>query len=119
MMHTKISDPYISKERFDYLWDVRIMIDYPQWVEYINNRLDYFTWLEETEEGKNRLSNIDKIPQSFKDKILKLHDKKEACAEFNTKKGYYEIIINYNWEFGTIGTTFQKIISRPRPDPRA
>lgn len=109
-MKYKLKDPWIAKEKFDYILNVKKPIDYEKWVDFIDNNLDYFTWLENTEKGINTLKNLDKIPQSFREGIIQGHNKQSAYAEFNDQKGYYEVILSFNKEMGVIGTTFQKKI---------
>ncbi len=107
-----IKDPWISKEKFDYISHVKNKLSYEKWIEYIDAHQDYFTWYEDTKNGIFEKANIDKIPKDFKEKVLKNLDKTEVQAEFNKKKDYYEIVINYNRELGIIGTTFMKPITK-------
>lgn len=106
-----IKDPSIAKEKYDYRLNIKEHVSYDKWVEFINYKNDYFTWLEDTEEGKKTLENIDKIQIAFKEGILKGHNKQKACAEFNFKKGYYEVIVQYNEKYGHISTTFMKPVN--------
>jgi hypothetical protein len=110
-MKREINDPWIAKETFERVSKVKNKLDYCKWVEFIENNLDYFTWLENTEKGNNTLKNLDNIPQSFRDGIIKGHNKQSAYAEYNDQKGYYEVIFNFNNELGVVGTTFQKKIN--------
>ena len=81
-------------------------INYSKWVEYIDTHQDYFTWAEDTMEGKEALANIDKVPESFRERTLKTYSKNRCCAEYNDKKKYYEVIIsNYDQK---IGISFEK-----------
>ena len=81
-------------------------INYSKWVEYIDTHQDYFTWAEDTMEGKEALANIDKVPESFRERTLKTYNKNRCCAEYNDKKKYYEVIIsNYDQK---IGISFEK-----------
>ena len=107
-----IKDPSIAKEKFDYRLKIKEHLPYERWVEFINSKSDYFTWLEDTVEGKETLKNIEKIPESFREGVLKGHNKLKACAEKKKKKGYYEFIIQYNKKFGHVSTTFMKPIEK-------
>ena len=111
-MKKKISDPWIAKEKFNNISKVKEKLSKETWVEFINNNTDYFIWLENTERGKKTLANLDKIPESFKNGVLRNHDKQEACAEFNQKKGYHEVVVQFNERLGVIGTTIQKPITK-------
>ncbi|WP_077399065.1 hypothetical protein [Cellulophaga omnivescoria] len=108
----KISDPWISKEKFKNISKIKEKISYDAYIEFIDTHQDYFTWEEETEQGKNTLKNLDEIPKAFRDGILKSHSKQKANAEFNLKKRYYEVVVQFNEELGVIRTTFQKKIKK-------
>mgnify|MGYP006979937209 CR=1 FL=1 len=108
----KIEDPNIAMESFDHLHEVKVKIDYDKWVETVETNLEYFTWLENTEEGKNRMARIDEIPEKFQDKIRKIHSKSQALAEYDPDKGFHLVRLAFNSEYGTIGTTYQKEITK-------
>ena len=108
----KISDPWIAKETFSNVSKVEKKLSYSRWIEFIETRKDYFTWLEDTEEGKTTLANLNEVPESFRTKILKAHDRMKALAEFSPEKGYFEVIVQFNERLGVIGTTFQKEIKQ-------
>lgn len=38
-------------------------LNYNNWVEFIENQKDYFVWYEETDDGKEVLLNIGKVPE--------------------------------------------------------
>src|SRR5690606_15037574 len=107
-----IKDPSIAQQKYDNYEDIREKVPHDNWAQFINENLDYYTWLEGTDEGKIRLKNLNSIPESFKNKILNLHDKKRALAEYNSEQGYYEVIIDYIDKYGKISTTFQKPITK-------
>jgi hypothetical protein len=73
---------------------------------------DYYTWYENTKDGIYMKNNINEIPENFREKVLNGLNKKEVLSEFNDKKGYYEIVVNYNIELGIISTTFMKRIKK-------
>ena len=94
----KIRDLYIAKSTFFYTPEginIEGSIDNSKWVEYIDNHSDYFIWSENTEEGKDTLANIDKVPENFREKILRGFNKKSCYAEYNDKKGYYDIYVGF------------------------
>lgn len=107
-----IKSLWISKELFDYAGNVKSKISYTQWVEYVEFNQDYYLWLEDTEEGKDILSNIEKIPESFREGVMRAHNKSKVVAEFNKRKGFYEVSANYNHELGIISISIQKKIER-------
>ena len=108
----KIIDPTIAKLPYSNINKVIVPVDYERWIEFMNHKFDYFTWVEDTDEGKDTVLNIDKVPESFRERVLKEHDKRKAYAEFNEKKGYYELIVQFNDKFGIVHTTFMKPITK-------
>lgn len=44
--------------------------DYNKWVEFIENHKDYFVWYEDTDDGKYRLENMDKVSDWVKESII-------------------------------------------------
>lgn len=104
----KITDLDIAKESFEYVHNIKNKLCYNEYVDFIDKHLDYFTWEEDTEEGKFTLTNIDKIPESFREGVLLSHSKQKANAEFNDKKEYYEVSVNFNRDIGIITINFDK-----------
>lgn len=85
-------------------------INYSEWVKYIDLRQDYFTWAENTEEGKETLANIDKVPESFRERTLMAYSKNRCYAEYNSKKKYYDITVsNYDQK---IGISFERKVTK-------
>lgn len=107
----KIKDPWIAKQKFNNINKIEKKLDYRKWVEFIENHKDYFIWYEDTEDGKKVKENINEFPNWAKEKILRNLNKTDSYAEFNNKKGYYEIRICFNEELNVISTTFQKKIT--------
>lgn len=107
-----IKDPSIAKEKYDFRLQIKEPVSYEKWVEFIESRPDYFTWLENTEKGKKTLSNLDQIPEPFREGVLKGHNKSQACAEFNIKKGHHEVLVDFIEKYGKVSTTFMKPVTR-------
>ncbi|MBL6448291.1 hypothetical protein JMN32_18395 [Fulvivirga sp. 29W222] len=107
-----IKDPSISKEKYDYRLDLRQRVSYEKWVNFIENHKKYFIWQEETDEGRETLAKLDKIPESFREGIVKGHNKSRAFAEFNPKRSYYEMYVDFNEKYGMVTTTFMKPITK-------
>ena len=106
----RIRDLAIAKTKYSFLSDIKEGINYSKWVEYINNHSDYFIWLEDTEEGKETLANIDKVPDWAREGTLSSLNKNRCYAEFNNKKGYYNIVVtNYDQK---IGISFEKKVTK-------
>ncbi|WP_207426680.1 hypothetical protein [Pedobacter sp. SYSU D00535] len=98
----------IAKEKYRSLRDIKTKLSYEKWVDYIDRNSDYYEWLENTERGKERLKNIEKIPESFRLGILQQLNKRQAFAQFNPKKGWHEIVIDFHIELGLIKITNMK-----------
>ena len=107
----KIKDPWIAKEKFVNINLNKEKLDFNKWVEFIENHKDYFIWYEETLDGIHLLENLDKVPIWAREGILNSF-KGKALAEYNNKKGYYEIVFTFNKELNVISTTFMKRISQ-------
>ena len=112
MIMKAIKDLSIAKNVYFYNKDIKEIVSYNKWVDFIDQNADFFTWLEDTEQGKKTLENISSIPESFRSGILKGHNKSRAFGEFNIKKGYYEMYVDYHEQSGKITTTFQKPIKK-------
>ncbi|MBL6446724.1 hypothetical protein JMN32_10400 [Fulvivirga sp. 29W222] len=112
MILKNIKAPTIAKEKYKWSNQIHNKLSYELWVNFIDDNQDYFTWLESTEIGKERLLNIDNIPISFRKGTLEQLQKGQALAEYNEKKGYHEIIIDFHKEFGMVHTTFMKPITK-------
>jgi hypothetical protein len=102
----------IAKEKFRFSTDIKSKVIEEDWVAFIESRQDYFTWLEDTEKGKKTLGNLDEIPESFREGILKGHNKSRAFAEFNQKKGYHEFYVDFVDDYGKVVVTSQKKITK-------
>ena len=107
-----IKDPFIAREVFENVSKVTNKLDYEKWVYYINNNLNYYIWYENTKEGKNLKENLSEVPPSFLNKIVNSLNKRKVLAEYNEKKGFYEVVISFNEVYGIINTTFQKRITK-------
>ena len=107
-----VKDPSIAKEKFDNISNIQLKLSHEKWVKYIDMHQDYYTWYENTEDGIFEKNNMDKVPESFREKVLYSLNKTKVLAEYNTKKGYYEIVINFNDRLNVIGTTFMKRIKK-------
>ena len=101
----------IAKEKYNFSDQIKSRVAYEKWVEFIDRNRDYYEWLEGTDKGKERLANIDKIPEGFRKGILEQLNKSQAFAEFNSKKGWHEIVMDFHKDYGFIKVTFMKKIT--------
>ena len=102
----------VAKEEFSDTQKLKSKINYYEWVDFIDNNKYYFTWLEESTKGKNLIDNFDKIPEDFRNGIMKQLNKGQAFAEYNDKKDWYEMVIDYNPEYGFVRITLMKRINK-------
>ncbi len=70
-------------------------LDLNKWREFIDLHQDYFTWEENTENGKKTLKEIDLVDDSFKERILYALDKKTCVAEYLEKKSYHAMSVTF------------------------
>jgi hypothetical protein len=101
----------IAKEKYEYSNRVKEKLDYNKWVDFIEQNSDYFIWDENTPDGIHLRENIDKVPDWAREGILN-SNKGKALAEFNTKKGWHEIVIVFHKDTGVVKTTFMKKITK-------
>jgi hypothetical protein len=107
----QIKDPTIAKEKYKWSHQVQNKLDYEKWVDFIEQNNDYFIWDENTPDGIHLRENMDKVPDWAREGILN-SNKGKALAEFNTKKGWHEIVIGFHKDFGIVTTTFMKPITK-------
>lgn len=77
-----IKDPSISKEKYDYRLNISNRVSCEKWVGFIEDHKKYFIWQEEIDEGKETLANLDKMPVSFREGILKGHNKSRTMKYY-------------------------------------
>ena len=107
----KIDDLSIAKEKFNRVDKISNKIAYEPWVEYMEKKVSNFFWLEDTEEGKRTLANIDKIAEDFRQRILENHSKREAILGYNQKDESFLIQLNYT-DYGLISISLEKKLKK-------
>lgn len=107
----KVKDLDIAKNPFDYSRDIVEDLNYKKWVEYVNEQSDYFTWREMTVEGIETLANIEKVPESFRERVLLGHNKVVCYAEYDPKKKYYGLNVGYVKEYKRIRISFERPVT--------
>lgn len=85
-------------------------IPWEKWVEFIESHSDYFSWLEDTDKGKEKLAKVANIPVFLREEALKRYQKKQAHGSYNKKRWYHEVILNYS--VNCINMTIQKDLSK-------
>jgi hypothetical protein len=88
-------------------------IDYFRWVDFIDLHSEDFIWKENTKSGMEILQNIENVPEKFRERVL-ISLKKSACyKEFDSKKGYYNIHLGFNFINNRINIGFERT---PKPE---
>jgi len=88
-------------------------LDYQKWKDFIECHNDYFIWNEHTEKGKNRLQNIQNVPEDFKKRVLATLNKGVCLAEYNKASGNYNISVTFYEELNWITIQFSRT---PKPE---
>lgn len=101
-------DLKIAKDKIDFANNKNENLNYPNWVEFIDNHLNFFIWEEDTEKGKEVLKNIDKVPEWAREGRLTSLKKRNAFADFDKKKGYYNINTGFSSENNWISIGFER-----------
>ncbi|SDD34458.1 hypothetical protein [Williamwhitmania taraxaci] len=83
-------------------------IEYLKWVDFIDTHSDHFIWKENTKEGVETLTNIDKVPESFKERVLDSLNKSACYKEFDVKKGFYNINLGFNYIDNMVSIGFER-----------
>lgn len=87
---------YIAKNVMDSVFTKNQPLEYDRWVEFVDKHQDHFIWNENTKSGIETLANMDKIPDSFKERVLRSLNKGGCYKEFDVKKGFYNINVGFN-----------------------
>jgi hypothetical protein len=83
-------------------------IDYFRWVDFIDLHSKDLIWKENTRSGMEILQNIEKVSDNFKERVL-ISLKKSTCyKEFDSKKGYYNIHLGFNFINNRISIGFER-----------
>lgn len=72
------------------------IIDYAQWVLFIESRRDYFTWYEETEQGIRAKNNLDRFSEGMKKILLYRLSKTTAYSTTKIVKDPFDFVIHYD-----------------------
>ena len=107
----KIRELYIARNIIDFLNESNMReLDFEKWEKYIDSQ-DVFTWYDDTEEGKNTLNNIDKIPDDFREAVLASFGKKSCYADFNNKKNIYNLCLIFHKKLRYIVISFNRKVT--------
>ena len=112
MKPINIKDPSIAKEKYKWSDEIKIRVNYEKWTQFIDYNDDYYTWFEKTEDGIFREEHLNEIPEKFRKGAMEQLNKCQALAEFNFKKGWYEIVVDFNKDLGFISTNFMRKVTK-------
>ena len=87
-------------------------IDYQSWIDFIESNRDLFTWYEETNEGKDTLNNIDKVPDWAKDRVLYTLNKKRVHATDKIMKSPTDLVIAYSESDKRVSISLEKNLNK-------
>lgn len=87
-------------------------INYLKWVEFIENHRDYFIWYEDTNDGKDVLHNINKVPEWAKEGVIYGLNKKIVYSTNKIVKNHFDLIIKYIENEGIIKVDIEKKMSQ-------
>ena len=105
----KLRELYIVKEKNDFSEKNTNRVDYQKWVEFVEKNKETYTWLEDTQKGKNLLKNIDSIPNDFRDSFVSLL-KKVRCF-YNYRNTEYDYSIGFSEQSDKVMISFEKKIT--------
>lgn len=83
-------------------------INYSKWVEFIDAHPEDFIWYEDTKDGIEVLNNIEKVPEAFKERVMKGLNKCSCFKEFDSKKKYYNIHVGFNFTDNRVSIGFER-----------
>ena len=113
MKFDRNTDFRIAKNIIDSVFTKNKPLDYNKWVEFVDTNTKQFVWKEDTKEGVEILTSIDKIPKKFKKRILESLNKSACYKEFDESKGYYNINVGFNYNDNWIRIGFERA---PNPE---
>lgn len=103
----------IAKEKYKLLGELpKERMSYDKWIEFIENHGDYFVWYENTEDGKNSLLNIDKVPDWAKDRVIHKLNKTSAYSTNKIVKKSFDLVVSYSASDGMITISLEEKMSK-------
>lgn len=96
------SNIIIAKNKMPKANTVLEPLSYQKWVDFVDRNSDIFTWKEDTPDGIQAMKDIDKVPENFKERILSSLNRVSCYADFNEKKGTYNLYAGFNEKYNWI-----------------
>ncbi|MBB1140662.1 hypothetical protein [Myroides sp. WP-1] len=82
------------------------VLNYNNWIEFIEKYHDYFVWNENTEEGQKILSNLENVPQNFKHRVLARLNKAVCFSKYNEFTQIYDVSVAFYEDLNWISIQF-------------
>lgn len=92
--------------------DTKGEIDYVKWVNFIETHPQHFIWYENTEEGKEALKNIDKVPQWAKERVLYSLNKRKAHCTSELMPKPTDLVIAFSSSDNRVGISMEKNMTK-------
>jgi len=103
------TDLRIAINTIDNVFTKPLPLNYERWVSFIDSHLSKFIWKEDTKDGIQILKDIDNVPDGFKERVLGSLNKVSCYADFNERKGYYNINVGFSSRNNWISINFERI----------
>ena len=99
---------YIAKNIMSSVFTKNQPLEYDRWIEFVNIHHEQFIWNEDTKDGIETLDNIDKVPESFKERVLGSLNKVRCYKEYDEKKQHYNINCAFSSENNWVSIGFER-----------
>ena len=87
-------------------------IDYLKWAGFIEANNEYFIWYENTDDGKEALKTIDKVPDWAKERVIYSLSKKRACSTNKLMKYPTDLVVAYSESDNRVGISLEKDLNK-------
>ncbi len=108
MKLSRNTDLRIAINTIDDVFTQSLPLNYEKWVGFVESHLSEFIWNENTKDGIEILKDIDNVPEGFRERVLGSLNKVSCYAEFNDKKGYYDINVGFSSRNNWISINFER-----------
>lgn len=82
-------------------------IDYSKWAGFIEANNEYFIWYENTDDGKEALKTIDKVPDWAKERVSYTLNKKRAYSTNKLMKKPTDLVVTYSESDRRVGISLE------------
>lgn len=99
---------YIAKNIMNSVFTKNQPMEYEKWTKFVNNHSHELIWNENTKDGIEAIANIDKVPESFKERVLGSLNKVRCFSDYDDKKQYYNINCSFSSENNWVSIGFER-----------